>query len=369
MMTASRIGWTVFLLLVAATSAPAETEWLTYSAGRAKAVEEGRPMLLFFDLADENSEFFLKEKWTHEGVQLLAKRFVLVRIPQSSRSVWKRYGIETGPAIRLTDSEGDVIEKGWWRSATALHEAMKETLRKFGPILSPAVRAEAEALTAEIRRAMSAQEFPKALEAARKLRDLTREDPYATTARKTRQRLADYARSLLERKEKLEKEGRYWKAQQGYREVVAKFPGLPAAEDAARHLKRFEKTPGIRKRVEEQRAEEEAREALDKATKLDRLRPDRALEAWEKVANDWPDTPAGKEAARLAWERRQSPTEMARVREAAARAVCPAYLSMAQSYAESDRPEEARKLLERVLAEHPGTSYAAKAAAMLKELK
>jgi tetratricopeptide (TPR) repeat protein len=326
-------------------------------------------MLLFFDLGDENSEFFLKEKWTHEGVQLLAKRFVPVRIRQGSRDLWKRYGLETGPAIRLVDQNGVLLEKGWWRSATALHGAMKEALRKFGPILAPGVRVRADEISAEIEAAMRAKEYVKALEAARRLEALTGENPYAERVRVTRKQVGEHARVLLEQLEAREKAGRLYEALRGYRDIATRFAGTAAAERASAHVTRFEKSASLMAAVEEQRREAEAADALARADKLDAMRPDKALEMWDRIVADWPGTEAAHTAEELARERRADPRQMARVREAAAAQVCPARLSLAKSYADSGMVGEARKLLESILAEHPDSSFAPKARAMLEELK
>lgn len=368
-MSVTRPVLVVLTLAALVGAAPAAPEWHTFGAGKALAQEQGRPTLLFFDLGDENSELFLKVKFPRPEVQQVAKDFVLIRIPQGSQDLWRRYGIETGPAVRVCDSEGTVLEKGYWRSAEALSYALKAARRKFGPIMPPADRARADALSKEIDRALVENRYAGALAAANELTALTDQDPYAKRAVLARKRLAVLSGSHLERGETAEKAGRLYEASVKYEEVVAMFPGLPAAGRAAAHLARFSMDPKIRKAVKTQRRVIEAATALAAANEKDAKRPDLALREWRRIAADWPETKAGQEASRLSRARYADPAAMKRVRQVAADQICPGRLSMARTYIKNGLPAEARPLLEEVLEKHSGTTYEEKARKLLNTLR
>jgi hypothetical protein len=366
---APAVPFAVLVLVLLGGAAAAEPSWSTYREGMAKAQAEGRPMLVFFDLGDDNSEFFLEHKFSRPEVQALARKFILVRVPHGAGSVWKRYGLKTGPAVMLTDSRGDLLEKGYWRSADALRMAMEKALKKFGPILSSSVRAEADGLVVELKDAFDKRDYARVYATARRLAALTEEDPYAQRAKNAIDLVRERARSRLEHLAGLEKKDRLYQAKLGYEQLVATFEGLPEAKTAAGHLARFAKDKRLWRKIEGQEREAKSAEAFAKAEKADAKRPDLALAAWEEIASRWPETEAGRRAAALSSQRRADPEAMARVRESAASVVCPGKLSTARSYLDNGLKEEARALLEQVVKDHPGTSFEAKAREMLGRLR
>jgi tetratricopeptide (TPR) repeat protein len=358
----------VLCAALAVASAPAADRWVRFDAGKRRATAELRPMLLFFDLGDENSKFFLKEKFTDPRIQALVRKFVLVRVPHGAEGLWSKYEVARGPAVRLCDSSGGLLENGYWRSSEALLNAMKAALKKFGPVIPPTVRAEADALTATIKLTMEKKEYAKACATAKRLAALTEENPYAERARITLRRLSDMARGCLERTEKIEKKERYYEAKLAYESVVTTYAGLPEVDNARKRLEFFKKTAKIRALIAEQKDEAEAAAMLGEAEALDAKQPDRTLALWEKTASRYPNTPAGRQAATLAGARRADPEAMARVRESAAAQVCPGRIGLARSYIAGGLVDQAREVLESIMKEHPGTSFAEEAKTLLEGL-
>ena len=356
--------------LVAVSTVPAvAVEWLSYQEGLARASAEGRPVMLLFDIGDENGKWFVERVLTGEKVDPYRDKFVAVRVKQSSDALWKKYGVESGPRVIFVSPDGDVLGPGYWRAEGALAGSMKEALLKHGPILPPKVKAEAGRVDREIREAMAKGQFARALEAVRRLEKLTSVDPYARRVKVTIDDLRARARGALERAAGVEETGDWLAASRGYEAIRSAFDGLDEAAEAAKVLGRYARDPKISGAIEQATREELAAEALAAAGELFEAKPHEGLRAWDEVAASWPETEAGARAKELAARTRDDAKAMAAVRESAAREVCPKLISLAKSYAAAGDVARAKEYLRRVVEEHPGTSYTAEAGKLLADLR
>ena len=109
---------------------------------------------------------------------------------------------------------------------------------------------------------------------------------------------------------------------------------------------------------------------LDSARKLEESkRWKKALDAYEKLAAKYPSTPSGQAARKRADEMKADEAIMAKVVEERAEKDCTKWLSLARSFMNNNLPDQAREQLEKVIANYPGTSYAATAKKLLAELR
>jgi tetratricopeptide (TPR) repeat protein len=189
-------------------------------------------------------------------------------------------------------------------------------------------------------------------------------------AEKRLSEIADVGRKEMAEAQKLIEEKRYGEGMARLQEVAKKYHDTDAEREAKQALESLKQNPEVAKLIEAQARKQAADDLLEEGRVADEKQDyGKALDAYRKCAEGYPDTDSGQAAAKRQAEMEADETIMGAIREAAASKDCTRWLNLAKNFISNNVPDRAKVYLEKVIQTYPGTSYARQAQELLDKLK
>jgi len=351
--------------LAFATTGQAAIHWLSeYEKALEFAKKTGRPMVLVFAMAE--NEKAIKAVFDRDPLPALHRYylFVYLVVDIKDRSffhpLFYKYQPAQGsqmPLVILADAnEHKIGSTSGTLDPKAIATEMAEALKKHGP---PANARKAQQIAQELERAKALLEKKEIGPAARILQAIVDQNfklPATEAAKKQLAPIAEAAsRDLAAGKAALE--------QKNYAEAVARFSGLEqtfptleAGKEAGKELAALREVPEAKAAFEKQAKKGEMAHARGTVAAKPTTDPndidndfftDDELDALDRMAagTAQPEKPAADPGAE-----------------------CRRQLSLARSWIANKRPDKAKEILGRIIAESPDSLYADQAKALLKKL-
>ena len=279
------------------------------------------------------------------------------------------YGVSGIPHAFIVDPSGKIAWEG--HPMVGLDEALQKQIRETPPILvDPKEHAAAMALLDRIEKALEEQKFAEAAAMLAKVRGTDKDPDVRQRVEAAKAVLARVADERLAEAEKYIEAEDYYEASVALEALSNLMPGSEQAERAKQRLAELMADEEIRAAIEKGRREHQAAAILAEIRKDEEKKdPAELLKALEKLAEQYPDTEAGKEAAERAQKMRADPNLVNQLKSEAAEHECKGWLSMARSYISAGLPEKAKPYLEDILKKYPDSPYAEEARKLLAEIE
>jgi peroxiredoxin/TolA-binding protein len=181
--------------------------------------------------------------------------------------------------------------------------------------------------------------------------------------------LTEYGDRAVTEADSLIKDKKFAEAGTKLSAVARGLPNTPAATNAKKALAKMLAMPGARTAFESVQREQTAEDELEVAKRLAaENKREQAYAKYKQVASTYAGTPSADEAKLAMQEFEKDPEFLKKVTQSAAQNRAQALITMAEKYREAGRNDLARDKYTDVAKLYPGTPYAAKAEAALKEL-
>jgi len=278
------------------------------------------------------------------------------------------YGVRGIPHAFIVDPSGTIAWEG--HPMGGLDAAIERQIKKTPPtLMSPKQKAAAMALFDRVEKALKGEQYVTAAALLAKVPAPEADPDVKGRAEAVKAALIEAAGKQMAEAEALLEEKKYYEASVRLEEVIAMAPGSEPAAKAQGQFKALRADGKKWAAVEKGRREHEAAKALavyEKGEKKKALAE--RLAALDALAKKFPDTEAGRTAARRAAAMRADPEVMRQIRLEAAERDCKSWLSMAQNYIQADMSEKAKPYLKKVLQQYPDTPHAEEAKKLLAEI-
>jgi hypothetical protein len=283
--------------------------------------------------------------------------------------VGREWGVPRVNWDYLISPDGAVL---WIGSPQRIEDQIDTALLQHPPVLvDPAIVAKAtadldaaEQALADHDRGGAVQHFMHAAEGAKKDRQYFKR--YAAL----KPRVEQAADELLAEADPLIDNKDYGKAANYLHGLAELFKGLPEETDARQKLAKLLADPDAKAAIDAERRENEAAVALNLARKLrDEQHATEAYRKFKSVAQDYPETTAGHDAASAVAAYEADPQFMRDVRDDAVAAKAKPLLGLADSYRTAGKLDQARDKYQDVIRQFPDTRFAETAKRRLEEMK
>lgn len=361
--------WALLGLLVglgaAAPCRAAAVRWYdTYEEGLEAARKTGRPMAIVFGLENDKLRA-AKKLFERDQLVPFHRLFVFIYVEVSvkdgmvSHGLFHKYspgeGRITFPLTFFADGEEKVLSKlQGGQSAGDLTTEMAAVLKKHGGIASPKKLREAQEKLDDANALLERKQYGAAARLYKDVVDLNLRVPATETAKKELAKIQEMAKKQLESARADVADRAYPNAVSKLLDLEETFSPLPEAREAHEELARLRALPEVKEALEKAETREAAAAPAapghtdDPNDVAGDFFTEEELDALDRMADAGEAKPGADEAA--------AATE------------CRRLLTLARSWIANKRPEKARELLEKVVADHPGTIYADQAKALLEKL-
>ena len=278
------------------------------------------------------------------------------------------YGVRGIPHAFIVDPSGTVAWEG--HPMAGLDRALEEQLKKTPPSkMAPRDQATALALMDRVTQALEKQDFAGAADLLAKIQNADDDPAVKKRADEARRILAEVAaKDLAEAEARIEAK-EYYEASVALERVLRLAPGSEEARRAEAKRTELMGDEKIRPVIEQGRRERRAADALAAIEKGEKeMSVEMLLEELGDLADEFPDTKAGRAAAARIAEMKADKQLMAGIRLQAAEKDCKSWLSMARNYVKAGMPEKAGPYLKNILAKYPDTPFAEEARKLLAEI-
>lgn len=350
---------------VRAAASRAAFEWEeSLTAARKRARAEGRPVFIFFTETNKAARLVEMSTFDDDAVKKALAPLICVRVdPMQELALAETFGLKVALGIGMMDPDGGAlsVKEGIPRPEGVL-EVVEAGLGKFGPILTSSDIARLDRSIERARRFVEQKQYDRAL------RELSRVGGArwgpAREAQEIRAAIEQKAKEALGRAVEAE-EGSPVKARSMFEQVKREFAGLPAADEAARHLDELAKR-GV---IDIKKVRMQANALYKKGLRLEELnRYAEAIELYKQIYS-LPSTEFTRTAT-AAIERLENDPEVAKAIERAdVEKEAQALLRQAQMWERNAQEQKAAELFRRVLEQFPDTTAADTAVEALRRLR
>ena len=258
----------------------------------------------------------------------------------------------------LISPGGKVI---WVGEASKVRDAIESALMKHPPrLVEPDVLERANRELDAVEKLLTAKQREAAVLRFALVGDAAMKDrPYARRVRALRAQIDATTDALLNEVEELVTAQQYSAAAARVRELAPALSALPAGSEPRRRLVELQGHKDVRREIELADRGEKARAALAAArTVRDGGDDEAAYAKFRAVAQDYSDTPAGREAANAVKAYEADEPFMRRVRDHAVEAKAKAALSLAENYKAAGQKDKAKRKYDEIAKDFPGTTFA-----------
>lgn len=358
------LGLSVLLIGSASAFGQAPAWRYDYNSARREAVAKKRPILL--DIGTENC-FWCKrlDATTFRDpsiANLINENFIPLKIDAERDAVLtQKLQVQSYPTLVLAAPDGKIL---------AVVEGYVEP-SKLMPQLQQAVAACAATPEwmaqnfQEASRAIGLGDNARAISLFKTIVDDGKDRDIQRKAREHLKVLEQQAENRLAHARKAEGNGNNLEAIDTLTELLRVYPGTPAAADAKSLLTTLATKPEFRQQQRLRRAAQLLAQAKDEYRARQFFN---CLERCESIAADYTDLPEAAEAAKIAGEIKANPQLMARACNNLNERLSTMYLSLAKSWLNKNKPDEAAACLEKVRQLSPGSHHAQIAQVRLAEL-
>lgn len=281
----------------------------------------------------------------------------------------RTFGARFFPTVCIVDTAGNLAWKGYLSDAE-LDGAIRDQLAAT-PVqrLTEREKAVALAMLEKVDAAIDKEQYTVAAALFAKVEGADTDTEVKAKAGEIRTTLHAMAVGRLALAEGHVEAKEYYEASVAFGEVAAMVPGTSLATEAKAGLKRLlankEAAVVIAKHARRARAAEWLAEIEKQRPKQP---PAKTLVALDDLASRYPETDAGKAAAKKAKAMRADPKVMASMQGDAAERDCKGWLSMARNFLKAGMKDKARPYLQKVVTEYPKSTFAKEAKQILAEM-
>ena len=316
----------------------------------------------------------LNEKYTGRGfamigVSLDADPLELTPVMQSKNIKWPvacdgggwngaiavAWGISSIPQTFIISPDGVVLWRG--RPTQQLDAALEDAFHQHPPQLlnAEAIAAVGQTLTS-IESAIAGKQPATAVKLLAGISSEAKFDPrVADRVNAATKNLQEYGTAQLAEADTLISQKKYQEASAKLQELDQAFAGMPTADQAKQRLAALQ-APDVKAVLDAQQKAKDAADQLANAKRLLATNPNGALAILKDIVKNYPDTPEAKEAASIV---------AAREGEAKAMGI----IERADSLANMNLTDTARKRYQEVIDQYPNTKAAAIAKQKMQQLQ
>jgi thioredoxin-related protein len=335
-----------------------------YNTARREAQQKGKPLMIDFS-TDQCFWCSKLDAITFHDAGVVAtvnESFIPLKVDARRNPTLTDYlRIQAFPTVVLADPEGKILGTlEGFMEPTRFHEQLQ---RALASVSNP------EWMTREYQaasKAIAESDYNRALAIIASILEDGKNRPVQVKARQLRQEIQALAEQLLVQARKDIDEGRTSAATEKLADLMKRFPGTHASDQATALVKRITDTPDAKIRQRSERAREllaQAREDFKLQHYLG------ALDRCDILVNSYFDTPEGTEALALANEIKSNPEWMRKACEMLGERLGILYMSLAETWVKKGKPQEAMLCLEHVIQTLPGTAQAQLAQNRLDQLQ
>ena len=273
--------------------------------------------------------------------------------------IWKKYGERGIPFTLLIGPEGTVLWKG--HPGNGLKKQIDKAFKEHPPkLVDEKTVSKVTSQLDEIEQKSKAGETAAALKLLAKVPEEAKNDPdLAARMDKVAKAVEGEADKMLAEVNPLVDKGEYVQAVARLKDVSKALAGTPLAAKARKQLNELLARPEVKERVDAAEKAARAAEALAAARELEKQKKDDlAYGRYKAIAREYPDTAAATTAAAAIKRYEGDPAFVKRVVEKEAGTRAKAALSMARSYRNSRKTDQARQKYQSIIQEFPNTEFA-----------
>ena len=287
----------------------------------------------------------------------------------ADKSIRREFGVDSIPRVFVIGPDGQVL---WTGHPANLDAPLADAFAKHPPRL-----VDEKTLAAAVAAADSADKLLATGDAAGALRAYAAVPPEAGKDKQFAEReaalsgkLTAAADGLLAEVDAMVADGKYAQASARMAELSESLKGTPAADKAKAKRAELSADPKVKAALAAADRQASAAALLAVAARLESdKKPMPAYQRYQECAQKFADTDAGKTAGEAVARYESDPAFKAQALDAAAGTKAKGQLGLARSYLAAGRPQLAAEKLKGIIADYPGTSYAAEAQAELDKIK
>lgn len=306
------------------------------------------------------------------GISLDSDKNKLLKVVKQSGFAWphyfdgkvfeniisKQWGPDGVPTAFIIGPDGTVL---WTGHTARIDRPLAEAFRDHPPlVIKPEVFEQASALLDRVESAVQQRDGFAALGAMAKLPVEAKRNPaLRQRAEAVQPELLRLAAAAVNEASDLATKGRYGEAADALRVVVQLFPDEETGKQASTGLNRLLQDPKSAAEIERFDQEQAAALLLDQAKSLaEQKKHGEAYNSLKRLLDQHPKAAAASEARGLFRQYERDPALVRRANDAAAGDKPKSLLNMARNYKNIGKKDEARRRLQEVVDQFPGTSYA-----------
>ncbi len=249
------------------------------------------------------------------------------------------------------------------------HSVARESPKLLDWLLKAGPLRQAQARLAEARRAEERDQPGKALAIYADVAAIAPAHEWCVAAADSAKRLTEAAQQALTEAQQAIDNSDPTTAARRYAMLVKRYADTPFAQQGQDGLNRLKADPELAKRVERAQANQQAEALASRARAADEKQNyAQAIDLYEQYVKNHRDTDELAAIEARLNDIKSDATLMARIREDKAAGECREWLSMADNYLAADKPDAARPLLQKIIENHPDTTWHAEAQKRLKKI-
>lgn len=341
--------------------------WRTdYNSARKEASDKNKPLLI--DFGTENC-FWCKKLDSStfrdsKVVALLAERFVPLKIDaEQSPQLTQTLRIQSFPTLMIASHDGKILTiiEGYVEAPKLIEQLHKA--------LTPSAGAAPDWMARDYQdagKAIALGDYSRGIALLKVILEENKDLPIQVKAKLALEEVEKQADNRLAHARKMEDQGQVLEAIDTLTELMRRYSGSTAANDAKNLLTSLAARPEIRDRQRSRRA----KELLAMAREEFRTQQfSGCLEKCELLAATYSDLTEGTEASQLASEIKNNPEWMAKACNSLNERLSNMYLTLAETWVKKGKQDEAALCYEKVQQLFPGTHYAQMAQVKLAQLQ
>ena len=336
---------------------------LDYNAARKEATDKNRPLLI--DFGTENCLWCKKlDASTFRDptvAELLNSRFVPIRIDaEQNVQLTQSLKIQSFPTLIIAATDGKILTiiEGYIEAPKLLDQLQKALATPVAPDWMARDYLDAG-------KAIGLGDNSRAIALLKTIVEDNKDLPVQKNAQDALAELEKQADSRLAHARKMEDQGQTLEAMDTLSDLMRRYAGSTAANDAKSILTTLAAKPEIRERQRNRRAKNCWRWREEFRTEL----YNGCLEKCELLTATYADLPEGVEASQIASEIKNNPELLTKACNNVNERLSSLYLSLAESWTKKGKADQASACYEKVQQLFPGTHYAQMAQVKLAQLQ